>query len=47
MATFKIEIELVLTEGSTPKFIFDSIVEQLEEGEYMTVARFVEVAEEE
>jgi len=43
MVKYKVEIEVVLVEGSTPGFIFDSIVEQLEEGEALTVARYIEV----
>ena len=46
MVKFKVEIEVVLVEGSNPDFIFNSIVEQLEEGEALTVARYIEVTEE-
>ena len=45
MKTFKIEVELVLTDDSNPNFLFRAITDLLEDGESMTVARYLEVTE--
>ena len=45
MKPFKVEIELVLEDNANPDFIFRAVDEQLEDGESMTVARYLEVTE--
>jgi hypothetical protein len=45
MKTFKIEIELTISDEATPDFVFVAINDLLEDGESMTVARYMEVTE--
>ena len=43
MKTFKIEVEVVLADDANPNFLFAAISDLLEEGESMTVARYMDV----
>ena len=45
MVKFKVEIEVVLAEGSNPNFIFESIQEQLEGEEALTAWYVTEATE--
>lgn len=45
MKTFKVEIELVLVDEANPDFLFRAINDLLEDGEKMTVARYLDVTE--
>ena len=45
MKKFKVEIELELVDDANPDFLFRAINDLLEDGEHMTVARYLDVTD--